>query len=168
MAMKLTYKKRGLSTIIVTVLLIGLTIVAVGLVAMVVNNVIKGKIANTEACFGNFGKVTINSQYTCYKTTGSEFQFSISVGDIDVEKVIIGISSEGTSKSYTLPGTYTDLKKYGTTTYNFPLVLPEKNAGLTYVVNSFTSKPDSIKIAPIINGQQCDISDSLSEIDVCQ
>lgn len=116
MAMKSHYRKRGqnrnfslcnffprnhkgLSTIIVTVLLIGLTIVAIGIIWAAINGMIRGKIANTEACFGNFGKVEINPQYTCYidKPTGQqdEFQFSLSIGDINVEKVIVGISSAG-------------------------------------------------------------------------
>ena len=168
--MKLNYKKKkknGLSTIIVTVLLIGLTIVAVGIVWTVVNSMIKGKIANTEACFGNFGKVAINPQYTCYKTASGEFQFSLSIGDIDVEEIIVGISSVGDTKSYTIPGTYADVKKFVAGTYGEALVLPGKNAGTTYVTNAFSSKPDSVKIAPVINGQQCDVSDILSEIDAC-
>lgn len=171
MVMKLTYnkkkKKKGLSAIIVTVLLIGLTIVAVGIVWAVVNNLIRGKISNTEACFGNFGKVALNPQYTCYKTASKEFQFSLSIGDIDVEKVIIGISSAGETKSYTIPGTYADLKNYTAGTYNTKIILPGKNAGTTYVTNFFTTDPDSVKIAPIINGQQCDVSDTLAEIDNC-
>ncbi|MDO8528712.1 MAG: hypothetical protein Q7S06_02370 [Nanoarchaeota archaeon] len=170
--MKSNYKNKGLSTIIVTVLLIGLTIVAVGIVASVVNNLIKGKMLNTEACFGNFGKVSIDPQYTCFidKPIGTpdEFQFSIFIGDIDVEKIIIGISSAGQTKSYTIPGKYADVRKYGAGgTYNEDLILPGRNAGTTYVVNSFISKPDSIKIAPVINGQQCDVSDTLVEIDRC-
>ncbi len=169
--MKFNYKKKlkkkGLSTIIVTVLLIGLTIVAVGLVAVTVNNLIKGKMSKTEACFGNFGKVSINPQYTCYTNTGNLFQFSLSIEDIDVEKVVIGISSAGQTKSYTLPGTYADVKNYTSGTYNTKLSLPEKNAGTTYVTNFFTSKPDSVKIAPVINGQQCDVSDTMYEIDSC-
>ena len=166
----LTKNRKGISTIIVTVLLIGLTIIAVGMVWAVVNNLIRGKIANSEACFGNFGKVSINPQYTCYKKATSEFQFSLSIGDIDVEKVIIGISAAGTTKSYTIPavaGTYSNVKKFVAGTYGEALTLPEKNAGTTYVTKDFTSKPDLIRIIPVINGQQCDVSDTLSEIDNC-
>ncbi len=158
---------RGLSTIFVTVLLIGLTIVAVGIVWRVGNNLIRGKMSNTEACFGNFGKVSINSQYTCYKTASHEFQFSLSIQDIDVESVIVGISSSGESKSYTIPGTYADLRNYTAGTPNTKVILPGRNAGTTYITTSFTAKPDSVKIIPVINGQQCDVSDTLAEIDDC-
>ncbi len=171
MAMKSNYKKKfkkkGLSTIIVTVLLIGLTIVAVGIVWAVVNNLIREKISNTEACFGNFGKVSLNPQYTCYKTASKEFQFSISIGDIDVEKVIVGISSVGETGSYAIPGANADVKKFVAGTYGEDLSLPGRNAGTTYVTKAFTTKPDLVKIAPVINGEQCDFSDTLTEIDEC-
>lgn len=171
MDMKSNYKKKknrkGVSTIIVTVLLIGLTIVAVGVVWAVVNNMVKEKIVGTEACFGNFGKVSINSQYTCYRAATKEFQFSLSIGDIDVEKVIVAISSAGNTKTYTIPGKYADVKNYTSGTYDTQLSLPEKNAGTTYITSYFNVKPDSVKIAPVINGQQCDVSDNLEEVDYC-
>ncbi len=167
------FSKKGLSTIIVTVLLIGLTVVAVGIVWAVVNNLINERISNTEACFGNFGEVTINPEYTCYKDNpegqDDEFQFSISIGNIDVESVLVGISTKETSKTYTIPGTYpNEVKKYGTGgAWGEALLLPGKNGGMTYVTKAFTKKPDSVKIIPVINGEQCDVSDVLNEIDLC-
>lgn len=174
MDMKLNYKikkrKKGLSTVVVSVIMIALVITAIVIVWGVVNNLIKGKMTSSEACFGNFGKVNINSQYTCYDTSGDPdvFQFSIEIGDIDVEKVIVSISGAAAVKSYTIPGTYSDVKNYGTGgTYGEGLTLPEKNGGLTYITNFFIEQPDSIKIAPVINGQQCEVSDTLSEIESC-
>ena len=48
--------------------------------------------------------------------------------------------------------------------------MPEKNSAITYILNltavSFP-KPDGIKIAPIANGEQCEVVDTLNEIDNC-
>lgn len=160
--------KKGMSEIIVTVIMIGLVLALGVIVWQVVNSLVKGKLQNTQSCFGNFGKINLNSQYTCYNTSASpkEFDFSVSLGDITVDKVIISISSQGTINSYTIPGNYTNVKMYGGA-YNAPLTLPSKNGGVTYVTKDFATIPDSIKIAPIINGEQCDISDTLSMIEKC-
>jgi len=162
--------KKGISEIIVTVIMIGL-VLALGIVVWtVVSNLVKGKLQSTESCFGNFGKLNLNSQYTCYNNSASpkEFVFSISRGDIDVDKVIVSISSQSVIKSYTLPAVnYTNVKMFGALLYNSSLVLPDKNGGVTYVTKDFSSPPDSIKIAPVINGQQCDPSDTLNTIENC-
>ena len=47
------------------------------------------------------------------------------------------------------------------------IILPEANSGVTYIATGITSKPDSIDIVPIVKNKQCDISDSIQQIDSC-
>ena len=168
MDMKLAYKlnNKGLSGIIAAVLMIALVMVVAVIVWVVVRNIIQGQIGNVESCFGVQDKITLNNRYTCYDYETNETQFSIKIADIDVEKVIISISSEGTTNSYTL--TNEEQQDIGLTLYpsGGEVKLPGKNSGLTYTTEVLT-KPDLIQIAPVINGQQCEISDTLSEIDDC-
>ena len=158
--------KKGVSGVVVMVLLVALAIVIVAVVWAVIRNVVTTNLEEVESCFSAFDKVTINSRYTCFNTATSEFQFSINVGDIELEKVIVVISAEGETKSYELSSDENSLLKGY---MEKDTKVPEKNSGKTYVVSAeyFSTQPDLIKVAPIVNGKQCDFSDSLSEIDNC-
>jgi FlaG/FlaF family flagellin (archaellin) len=163
--------KRGLSAVIATLILIALTMTVVLVVWGVVVPLVKEQLEETESCFGVFEKVIIDSMYTCYNFSSNRFQFSINIKDVDVDEVVVSISGEGATKSFkitneqqTIPG----LANYGSTGFGTDWIkLPEKNAGLTYIASGFPDKPDFIQIAPVINGKQCDVSDSLSNIDNC-
>lgn len=160
--------KRGLSGIITAVIMIALVMAAAVIVWGVVNGTLKKQMEGAESCFGNFDKVTLNGIYTCYNTVNKQFQFSISIGDIDVEKVVVGISAEGDQRSYTL--TEEDQQDMGLTRYGSEteVKIPGKNGGYTYIVDEeFDEVPDLIQIAPVIDGQQCEVSDYISNIGSC-
>ena len=160
--------KKGVSGVVVMVLLVALSIVVVAVVWGVVRNVVTTNLEDVESCFTAFDKVTINSMYTCYDfDAGAEgsgnFRFSINVGDIELEKIIVVISSEGETKNFELGiEENSDLKGY----MGKDTEVPGKNSGKTYIVPNM-GQPDLIKVAPVVDGKQCDFSDSLSEIDVC-
>lgn len=163
--------KRGISGVITVVILIALVMTIAGIVWVVVNNLVKSELGSAESCFGIFGDVNLNSRYTCYNSS-QELQFSISIGDIDVDEALIGISGQGTSVSFKLSsqaGLVDNVVTYPDRLAN--VSLPSKNSGLTYIFDmagaGFSGGPDSIEIAPIINDNQCGVSDSLAEIDNC-
>ena len=164
--------RKGLSAVITTLILIALVIAAIAIIWVTVTNLLTNKMEAAESCINIFDKVEINERYTCYDKsdiTNNKTHFSISIKDIDVGAVIVSIE-EGTtktSKTYKIPGTYSDVKNYASGGYGEELILPDKNAGLTYVSKGWPSKPDSIKIAPVINGNQCEVSDLVTEIYSC-
>ncbi|MEK6827062.1 MAG: hypothetical protein AABX99_01090 [Nanoarchaeota archaeon] len=173
MAKNLQYKKdkRALSTIVVTLILIVLSLVAVGIVWGFISNIINKQISSSQSCFGNYDKIKLDGQYTCYEISGTNYdlRFSLYMGDVKVDKVIISVSSAGTSNSYAITNTAQNivgLAPYPMGTSN-SVILPVKNAGLTYKATGFTSKIDSIKIAAVIDGTQCDVSDTLTQIEDC-
>ncbi|VVB83927.1 Uncharacterised protein [uncultured archaeon] len=164
-------RKNGLSTIVVTMILIALSLAAIALVWGFVSNMINGQIKNSEACFGNYNKVQINPQYTCYETTNNvnyNLRFSLSVGDVSVDKIIVSVSSASATKSYTITNSASSVS--GLEMYpnagDGKVIAPDKNSGLTYKATGFGSI-DSIKIAPVLGGTQCDVSDSITEIGDC-
>lgn len=169
---KMTLNKNGLSGVITTVLMIALAMAAVVIVWTVVNNIVSDKLEETESCFGVFGKISINSRYTCYNESSNEFQFSVSIGDIDVGEVLVSISGEGQTQSFKLDNeakVIDGLIKYPDRSTS--IKLPGKNSGLTYIFEmtgaGFSEAPDSISLVPVINGKQCEVADSLSQIDSC-
>ncbi len=163
--------KKGVSGILATVIMIALVIGLVAVVWASINSLVNKEIASTESCFGNFGKVSLNKQYTCKNSANGEMQISLEVKDITITGILVSISGQSGSKSMEIKNSssYAYAKMFGGT-YGQVLGLPEKNSGLTYVISLSSlgiSDGDSIKIAPIINDNQCEVSDSLSEIFAC-
>lgn len=160
--------KRGISTIIVALLLVVLTIVLVAIVWTVINNLVSKNINKASSCFGNFDKVSLNAKYTCYNTSSNQVRFSLNIGDIDIDGVLISITSPGMSKSFTIKNSLQSIA--GLTNYSggAEVQLPDKNSGITYIYTwSGSDVPNSIEIAPIIKDNQCSSSDSISPIDNC-
>jgi hypothetical protein len=164
---------KGISGVVAMVIMIALVMAAVVIVWVVVNNMVRGEVSGAESCFGIFEKVTINERYTCYDSDTNEFRFSISVGDIDVNEVLVAISGQGSTISFKIPKEDTQIDHVSP--YNglpgAAVSLPDKNAGKTYVFNLATgfasTEPDLVELAPIIGTNQCGTSDSLDEIDSC-
>ena len=164
--------RRGISGVIVVVILIALVMTTVGIVWGVVNNLVKEELEGAGSCFGVFGEVNLNSRYTCYNSSQQELLFSISIGDVDVDEALIGISGQGTGISFKLSsqtGPINNIITYPNRSAD--VSLPSKNSGLTYIFDlagaGFSGTPDSISIAPIIKGNQCGVSDTLGEIANC-
>jgi flagellin-like protein len=163
-------KRKGLSDVVATVILIALVIAATGIVWGVIDKMITDKTEKAQACMdvGFSEKVTLNEDYTCYNSTDNHVQFSLNVWDVDITGVLISITSEGSSKSYTL--TNTDQIISGLVNYpdkSTSVRLPGKNSGLTYIATGFPTAIDSIKIAPIVGENQCEISDQINQIEDC-
>jgi len=167
-AIFLTKNRRGISSIIATLLLIVLTVVLIAVVWGVINGLVKGKIGESSACFGNFEEVKLSSLYSCYNRTSNQTQFSLNIGNLDVDGVLVSISGPSQSKSFTIKNVLqniTNVTNYNGTTQ---VILPEKNSGATYRYSwGNSAAPNSIQIAPSISGQQCPMSDSISSLDNC-
>ncbi|MFH1607850.1 MAG: hypothetical protein ABIA78_01830 [archaeon] len=160
-------KRRGLSLVVSVMIMIVLVITSIGIIWVAVINFVEKGVEKTESCLGIFEKVGINNKYTCYNSSSGEFQFSIDIGEINVDKIIVLISDAENSKRIEIENgkSYSDLRTYGGL-YDTLINLPEKNAGLTYLTN-FSNKPNSIEIAPVISETICEITDSLYEIGNC-
>lgn len=157
--------KKGISGVIVTVLMIALVLAVVVIVWNVINNLVGEKLEEAESCFDIFGKVSLNSQYTCYDSTNDEVRFSVNVGDIALNKVIVSISAEGSTTSYELSSEdNSNLDSYPTS--GQAVTIPGKNSGKTYTAD-YTSKPDKIQIIPVVGIQQCEVADSVADIEEC-
>jgi FlaG/FlaF family flagellin (archaellin) len=168
MSKKFKIKNKAMSEVITTVLMIGLVLALIGITWGVINNMVHKELENTQSCFGNFDKVSINGAYTCYNITTKEFYFSISVGDIELDKVFVAIGSQGSTYSLNLNSTSTDIPRVT----NYPLnntgiTAPTSNSGKTYIYAGFATAPDYIRVSPVIGDEKCQESDALTNIEIC-
>ena len=169
--------KRGISPVIVTILLIALVLVIIGIVWTVVNNLVKDQIEGVESCTGVIGEVSLNSIYTCFESgTTPNVTFSVTRSNIDVDEIIVSIFGEGgTIKSFILNSTSQILTGE---LVNYALIrsdrttgtaLPIKNEGKTYVYigGGFSNVPDRVELSVTINGNSCGVIDTMEEVSSC-
>jgi len=156
--------KKGLSAVITTLIMIALVIALITIVWIAVDRMAKGAIEGSESCFDVAGKASIRNAYTCWD--GTALNFSINLGNINPDAVLVTISTVSTAKSYEIPGTYSNLKSYSGT-YNSLLPQLTNNSGQTYTTNFFPTKPDSVELFLIFGEKQCTVSDALYEISDC-
>ena len=163
--------KRGLSAVVGTIILIALTVAIFAGVWVVVNNLVKEETEESKSCFGIFEKVSLDKEYTCYNHVNKKLEFMLKIEDVEIESVKVSVSGDLAMKSF-------DIGKEDSTT-NFlseydaaqtTVTLPLKDSGKTYVVDTTilgTGIPNSIKVAPTINGNLCEVSDEISGIGSC-
>ncbi|HLC77788.1 MAG TPA: hypothetical protein VJH92_01555 [Candidatus Nanoarchaeia archaeon] len=170
--MKMMKSNKGLSAVVATLLLVLLTITLVGIVWGVMKELVDDGLPPAE-CIDVYGKLTFSDTYTCYNVSSNEVHLSISLSDVAIEKALIGVSSQGTSKSFELKTTEANflfLRPYGGS-YNAPLKLPDTNSGLTYIynltTNGFSGRPDSLRMVPGIDGKLCETEETISDIGNC-
>lgn len=172
--------KKALSTVVATVVIIMLTVAAIAIVWTFVKQMVDRNKNQVESCFNVEAgeKVTLNGLYTCYQDSDSdndidEVMFSLNIADVDVEEVIISIMAGGSTKTVTLTNTltsYPDIRPYTGGGHGVALNLPDKNSGKTYYVAGFQegiTKVDWIKVAPVVNGNQCGVTDQINDIANC-
>ena len=96
--------KLGLSTIVASVIMIALVVSATAIVCTFVNKMIKEETESASSCFQVLSgdKVVINSEYTCYNSDDFIFQFSIGIGEIELDEVLVSISGAEKTKSFKL------------------------------------------------------------------
>ena len=163
--------QKGIAQILATMVMIVLVLGAASIIFNVVNNLVRGEIESSEACFGNFGEVTINKQYTCRDFDSNEVQFLINVGDVEINGLLVSVSGKSGAKSFKITDEAIGFVRTYNGLYGEVINPPNKNSGLTYLVNLSEiniEDANSITIAPIIKGIQCEVSDSLSRIDNCK
>jgi len=163
--------KKAMSAVVSVVLLTGLVVVIVAVVWTVVSNLVEDQTSKAELCADLLEKLTINRAYTCYNSDVDTLNFSISVGDVNIDKALVSISGGGSSKSFEISNEAQTIDNVENYDGSLSILLPEKNSGKTYVYNlegaGIPGEPGSIVVAPVINDEQCEISDSQGEIDDC-
>ena len=195
--MKISFKKKGLSEVFAILLLILLVVISTVIIYFFVRSLIDKGIESSEKCSQkNLDKIQFNYDNTCYYETGNLLFFSIDVKDINVDKLKFFMEGGGNSKTYFIEdgrntclsdGTCGDvIINYGRcwdssippppgkwnflNNPNFNLIL-KKNEGHTYVVEGINlpqnTKPNSMKISPVIENEECGESDFYEDIPNC-
>lgn len=164
-------QKRGLSGIVSIVIVIALVMAAGILVWNFVDDSLSERMGSTESCYNARNKLELDNDYTCYNSTEEELRVSISVDDIELEGLLISVSSETGSDTYELSSEAEDL----TNIKNYPskkgtVMVPGKDSGRVYTIKGLDyvdRSSMSIEVSPIVDGNQCDPVDSIKNVYSC-
>jgi hypothetical protein len=147
--------KKGLSTIISILIIIGITMIAGGIIWSVSRTIIQERMDYSKSCslelLENINIDTINTHYN--KTT-QNLELYITIGGFDIEKVIVYVTYNGETKTTALE---TDLETNSGKKHTIVL------SSLGFSVTD-DKAPEAVKIAPMVNKQQCSIVDTFYQI----
>ena len=160
-------KRKGMSEVVATVIMIGLVMAAAAIIWAVVKGMLDENMGNTQNCMGSYDKVKFYSGATCYNSSSGEFYFYVETKDVELTKAVVNIYTQEGSKTIEIPKKdgYSDVREYNET-YRNSLDSLLENSGRRYAYNT-TQKPESISVVPVIGGTQCDISDTIMDIRNC-
>ena len=163
-------KRKGISEVVATVIMIGLVMAAAAIIWGVVKGMLDRQMVDTENCMGSHGKAKLYSGATCYNgaATSGEFYFYVETSDANLSKIIVSVYTSGGSKTIEIPSSsgYSDVREYDSKNYNTPLNHLGPNSGKRYVLN-ISSRPESISVVPVVGKTQCSVSDTITSIRNC-
>jgi hypothetical protein len=170
--MKIKKKKLAQSEVISAVLLILIVIIAVFIVIGFIFPFVKNQLSESD-CIKVIDKIGIseNSKYTCYDSTNSELRVQIYLGDILDQMNSFRIETGGaeTTSVDIVAGAEADAGILCMFSDCLKTIeLPGKNEQKTYVLKSVLSKPDIIKVYPVLKtGKICSSSNSVTSVPDC-
>jgi len=143
---KMITNKKGIEALVATVLLILITIAAVGIVWGAVMPIIRQNIESSQNCYGS-GLEIKQGGYTCFDSINHQIQLQIGRGEksINITDIQVSLSSAGTSKSFKIVKDSSNLIS--------GRGIPNENEEIAYLINGsklgFTTV-DSASIAAIL------------------
>lgn len=158
-------RKRGVSPIIATVLLLVITVVLVGIIAGFLIPFVSNLIEGSGDCYDILNDLSFEDVgYTCYvEGTPGKSAFSVRINDDSIAGFQAVLYKEGSALPFEVTNSSSNpmIRMLGGT-YGQPLSLPQKGGVLTYIANDAYTR---IELYPILqNGNSCDQSDSIELI----
>jgi len=158
--------KRGISELISTVLLIGVTISAAAMIYSFVVPLIQSNIEQSQKCVS--GLLEITQDYTCYNISSKELYIEIEKGNVDVNVTGIQILlTGGQSSGGVLIKEGPKTKEVRDFNASLNLTIPKKGETNTYVINmtALGFAPESATASPIVklktSEKLCDVSSQI-------
>lgn len=139
-------KKRGLSQVISTILIIALVVVAVGLISPVIIRIVRNSLEGKVSCFKTMDELKISREnaYNCYDEGSKTVNITISRGDAQMDRFYITLVYKEESKTFATE--FIDHNKGSERTYNV----------------TANEKPVKAEIFPEVNGKKCDVTDFIT------
>jgi len=158
--------KKAMSAVIALMVLILIVIAGTVIIWRVLTKTVDESLSEAKSCYDVLGKISVNSEYTCYDGVNDEMHISAEVGDIDIDSLFIVITYEDSSTSFELTNELTTVANLLSYTRANQVKAPSKNSGLTYIATNIVESPSSIELAPMVGGNLCS-GETFTDIGFC-
>ena len=156
-------RKKALSGIVITVLLVLIAVAAVGLIASFVIPMVKDELETGKSCFDlrEYFKL-VDSPFSCYNPANTSLKIERSNEEINIKGFVASISSGGESKRFDVipianSGGKIKVRGFGDEN-NFTLELPAPGEAKTYFFLNI-NEGKGVNLAPIsASGKVCESS----------
>ncbi len=158
--------KKGLSQVVGTVVLI---LITVGLIAGIwgfINGFVSDRLDRAGSCSKIIGKIEINNDYTCYNVTSNQTLISVRVRDISADGLLLSIDFDDGNRVFFLENETKVFDNFTMYNGDVNVYMPKAESVRTYILD-IAQKPSGIKIAPKVNGVQCDVVVSTNDLPSC-
>lgn len=165
------YKKKGISPVIATILLILLSVTAVIIISGLIIPFVKNTTKESKECFDVMDQLTINTEsgYTCYYNNGTNNIANLTIKrgtkETTLSGFIIAVSGGGNSKTFEIiSGTVNNVKMINGSDN---IEIPKKGEERTYSITTDLLKIEYAEVAPIMeDGKMCNPTDK-ADINLC-
>jgi len=150
---------RAMSEVVSNILLILITIAAVGLIASFIIPFIKDKLNNGTQCFDLKDYIQLEDLgKNCYNTENTSFSLSRGLEEQDISKIIVSLFSEGEGKKFEIiNGKFAGVKMIKNGVYQENLEIPLAGEAKTYQLAMAGNK---ITVSLESRGKTCEIVSS--------
>lgn len=150
---KMELNKKGVSSVIATVLLILVTISAISIIAGVIIPFVKDNLTEGGSCLTVSDELSIISEESCYDISDVNTNVRIRAGNIDLEGLYIVIEQNSQDISYEIY----EGQSYPEINGGAPLKIPKEGGGeINYLFNFRSGK---VSAGIIKNEEKCPASD---------
>jgi len=148
------YKKRGVSTVVATVLIIVISFAAIAIVIGIIIPMVKESLGQGKSCFDlrDYFKI-LDSEYTCYNSTSTSLMVERSVENMEVKGFAVSIISGGNADVYKIYNGVNDgrIKMLNDT----GIYIPAPGQARTYIFN--VGKGEGARISVLqTNDKSCE------------
>ncbi|HUS48694.1 MAG TPA: hypothetical protein VMZ91_00875 [Candidatus Paceibacterota bacterium] len=163
-------KRKALSPVITTVLLILVSVTAIVIISGVIIPFVRNSLTESKECFETAGQLTINtnSGYTCYYEDDEKITANITIkrgsAEIDLERFKISVSAGGIGKSFDIKSGETGVSMLGG-----GLEIPDAGEERTYSITTGLNLAEGVyaEVYPVMkSGKLCDSTDT-AELEEC-
>jgi len=126
-------KKRGISPVVATVLLIVIGFIAIGIIVGIIFPMVKESLGKGKTCFElrEYFKI-LESEYTCYDSTSTKLMVERGMENISVRGFSVSIISGGASQVYKVFDGATGMKMWNGSDFLDNVETPKPGEARTY------------------------------------
>lgn len=148
-------EKRGISTIIATVIVILITVTAAVVISTIIIPMLRNKMDESKTCY-DLRDILSLGDYTCYNITATYVMIKRTANnETQIDRLIFSLTAGGDGKNYEIAEGSIPSSEVSMYDLSSPLKIPKAGGAKTYVFD--LPNADYVDIAVMSNNVMCEV-----------